>query len=86
MTERVVREVDNGEYSEGLPWEIVADALVYADTVRRCEHVARDPASRGSNTLTLPLGIKAVNEGGYNSTLVCAECIVQHLRVMGYKL
>ncbi len=75
MVTRVVSVHERGEYAEGLPWQIEENHGVHASypTPDHCTHVQRSPTGE----LALPLGIVARNEGGYNSTVVCAACALE---------
>ena len=91
--EVVVATVVAGEYAEGDPWEIVRDHVVTvgyesADgksssrVLPLCPHaISVEPERFDRSTRELrariPVAVRAHNEGGCNSTLVCLDCILQ---------
>lgn len=68
------------EYAEGMTLEIHEDYIVYP----RSSVLKRDPpcrhASIKKDDVVIPWIIKAFNEGGYNHTLVCLDCVLEALK------
>jgi len=82
-------EIKLGEFCEGLPWKLVENEECDND-IEPCKHCVdvRQSAPRFRHadgavtnakhkTYTVPLSVHALNEAGYNGTIVCYHCIVE---------
>lgn len=82
------KEFEKGEMAEGLPWEIAFDEeiLVYDEYARKvlCEHAYYKgkgpwPSQNTNETYCIPRAIICYNEGGYNSTTLCLDCLLEQV-------
>ena len=74
-------EVKKGEFHEGLPWFICAP-YDEVDPEDACAHCFDDGKKNtiGGQILSVKAAILASNEGGFNGTAVCLECIIENAR------
>lgn len=70
MKEEVEIEFEKGEFAEAMPWKIILN-LPVPDPEHRCCHV-KDGVSRAV--------VVALNEGGFNGTEVCLDCILDAVK------
>jgi hypothetical protein len=67
---------------EGSQTEIHVDMdCIYPDHV--CEHMVKNPnygKHRFASEYIIPLVVVATNEGGYNCTTICIQCLMDALR------
>lgn len=78
MIEHIV-EIQEGELVEGMPWKLVEFAAVSDDQEYHCRHVQLD-----KDGYWIRLGLRAYNEGGFNETLLCVDCVMDQLKGYGH--
>lgn len=68
----------HGEYSEGMSWELEEDVAL---DVWGCglRGVCRHAVLLDEQHVRVPRIIRAYNEGGYNSTQMCVDCLLDAL-------
>ena len=70
-----------GEYSEGMKWEVRKNKREhYAHKTAVCKHALNiKPTNNDSKTVscTVPRVIVAWCEGGYNCTHLCLDCVLE---------
>lgn len=77
----ILKTVEVGEYNEGMSWEILVNEEVTPSSP--CPHAisAVQPNQISYRPVfLLPRGIKAYNEGGHNSTLLCLDCLLETIK------
>lgn len=77
VNEEEQMDIEKGEYSAGLPWELEADyqigcvhessVCIHADVIQRTKDMCR---------VTLPLAVVAHTYDGGQPTVMCADCII----------
>ena len=83
---RLIYEIGEGELAEGMSWTIELDYLATTgDPKPPCLHAkpildgaveALYEAIDGRHLWTVPRVIRARNEGGWNSTVLCLDCVL----------
>lgn len=81
-----VYEIGEGELAEGMAWTIELDYLARTyDPKPPCPHAkpiqdgrvtALYDAIDGSHLWNVPRVLRAKNEGGWNSTVLCLDCVL----------
>lgn len=66
--EGIIKQILVGELVEGFAWQIISNYDV-GESGTCCGHV---------KDLVLPRGVRAYNEGSYNFTVVCLDCILEN--------
>lgn len=84
MKNQVIK-IPIGEYQEGMSWEIHTNYTTGASYIKVCKHAISLPAETITNIHTgqvfnhpsvmIPVVIMGINEGGYNCTTICWDCI-----------
>ena len=70
-------EVLKGEFSENMPWRIETDYKMCGSDP--CEHCAYTGINEfGEAVYSVRAVVIAENEGGYNQTIVCLDCILEN--------
>lgn len=68
-----VSVISTGSYVEGAAWELLTDERVEArHTEAPCAHAVR---RRGY--FVVPRLVRAYNQGGFDCTAVCADCVAE---------
>lgn len=70
-----ISEVQVGELNDGHSWSIEENQPVQKSM--KCKHCI--PLKSFWTDYAVPYSIKCTNEGGYNSTLLCVQCLVEEL-------
>lgn len=73
-----------GEVNEGMSWKLVRSYRIRAQWAPAvlCRHALPD-TSGSELQWRWPLVIEAFNEGGYNSTALCVQCVLDGLEREG---
>lgn len=77
-----------GEYAEGMGWQVLQDYIhlnvcetpicPHAEYLGEAKYYEGD--SRVYKLYRLKRAIKAYNEGGYNCTLMCVDCVLEGVK------
>jgi hypothetical protein len=84
MSTREALKLDTGGLWEYANYEIQfnVNVMTYHDDIKPCKHainahISGDTLSDGPSHWVCPRAVVALNEGGYNSTGVCLDCIIE---------
>ena len=75
---RILSTHDKGEYAEGMEWEVL-EGVEIPNFGIGCAHAVPCTIS-GVAGVRVPRVLRAYNEGGFNHTMLCADCVLEALR------
>lgn len=77
-------EFQVGEYAEGMTWRILIDYHASIDDIEPCKHahskyikISEYNPGRIYEYAIVPVIIECKNEGGYNVTHLCLDCLLE---------
>jgi hypothetical protein len=81
-TKRKVIKFDTGGIWESSEWEVLFNEMVeYSNKpCHHCINIENICKSSFNKSWTCPRVIKVYNEGGYNSTGLCLDCVLENFK------